>query len=111
MRGTMYKCAGVLASATRLNKNPQRAAGFRVLRAPDVPSVLLELGYLSNDRDARSLVSTVWRDKAANGVLLAIDQFFAPRLTADEEDSPAIDPVATGSIGPHVPEVQQPGAN
>ena len=34
--------------AGRLNKNPQRAAGFVVLKAPDVPSVLLELGYLSN---------------------------------------------------------------
>ncbi|NDA48635.1 MAG: N-acetylmuramoyl-L-alanine amidase, partial [Alphaproteobacteria bacterium] len=35
----------------RLNKNPQRSAGFQVLKAPDVPSVLLEIGYLSNDKD------------------------------------------------------------
>ena len=35
--------------AAQLNKNPSRSAGFVVLKAPDVPSVLLELGYLSND--------------------------------------------------------------
>ena len=98
---------GAWASAARLNKNPERAAGFRVLRAPDVPSVLLELGYLSNDRDARSLVAPEWRDKAAASVARAIDQFFAPRLVSDEADSPEVDPVATGSIKPTVPHAPQ----
>ncbi len=37
--------------AARLNKNPERSAGFRVLKAADVPSVLIELGYLSNAAD------------------------------------------------------------
>jgi N-acetylmuramoyl-L-alanine amidase len=69
--------------AARLNKNPSRSAGFVVLKAPDVPSVLLELGYLSNDQDAGQLTSPVWRDKAAEQVARAIDAFFAPRLPSN----------------------------
>ncbi len=44
-------------------KTPERSAGFKVLTAPDVPSVLLELGYLSNEKDASALNSQDWRDK------------------------------------------------
>lgn len=72
--------------AARLNKNPRRSAGFVVLKAPDVPSVLLELGYLSNPADAADLSSPVWRDKAAGQTAKAIDSFFAQR---EPENSPA----------------------
>ncbi|WP_051955638.1 N-acetylmuramoyl-L-alanine amidase [Beijerinckia mobilis] len=63
----------------RLNKNPQRSAGFRVLKAPDVPSVLVELGYLSNENDHAALGSSEWRDKIVTKVAEAVDQFFAMR--------------------------------
>ncbi len=65
--------------AGRLNKNPERAAGFRVLKAPDVPSVLIELGYLSNAEDAACLNSPGWRDQTSSRVAAAIDAFFAVR--------------------------------
>ena len=65
--------------AGRLNKNPQRSAGFRVLNAPDVPSVLLELGYLSNAKDGIALNSDQWRDKEATQVAEAIKAFFSAR--------------------------------
>jgi N-acetylmuramoyl-L-alanine amidase len=65
--------------AGRLNKNPERAAGFRVLKAPDVPSVLIELGYLSNAKDAACLTSPGWRDQTSTRVAAAIDAFFAIR--------------------------------
>ena len=65
--------------AARLNKNPRRSAGFVVLKAPDVPSVLLELGYLSNRADEAELLSPAWRDKAAAQVAKAVDGFFAAR--------------------------------
>jgi N-acetylmuramoyl-L-alanine amidase len=65
--------------AGRLNKNPQRAAGFRVLKAPDVPSVLLELGYLSNSNDVAALTSADWRDKATSRMAEAIESYFADR--------------------------------
>ncbi|MBB1247894.1 N-acetylmuramoyl-L-alanine amidase [Rhizobium sp. G21] len=48
-----------------LINNPLRHAGFRVLQAPDVPSVLLELGFLSNAEDEKLLTSKAWRDKVA----------------------------------------------
>lgn len=63
----------------RLNKNPQRAAGFKVLQAPDVPSVLLELGYLSSEQDSKALTSPEWRSKVASAVAASIDSFFAGR--------------------------------
>ena len=65
--------------AGRLNKNPQRAAGFVVLKAPDVPSVLLELGYLSNATDAASLTAADWRDKATARMSEAVVAYFADR--------------------------------
>ncbi|MCI0599312.1 MAG: N-acetylmuramoyl-L-alanine amidase [Beijerinckiaceae bacterium] len=76
----------------KLNKNPRRSAGFRVLRAPDVPSILLELGYLSNDTDSHALNSAQWREKAAGQVAEAIVAFFSSRessatLTGGESDS------------------------
>ncbi|MCX7898912.1 MAG: N-acetylmuramoyl-L-alanine amidase [Methylocystis sp.] len=62
-----------------LNKNPSRAAGFVVLKAYDVPSVLLELGYLSSEKDLSRLTSPQWRDRAAQKTADAIDGFFAAR--------------------------------
>jgi N-acetylmuramoyl-L-alanine amidase len=64
--------------AATLNKNPHRSAGFLVLKAPDVPSVLLELGYLSNSQDVKLLTSDAWRGRATDAVLAAIEGFFSP---------------------------------
>ena len=69
----------LLESRRTAEQNPERAAGFRVLKAPDVPSVLIELGYLSNAKDAASLVSTEWRDATSTRLAAAIDAFFAVR--------------------------------
>jgi N-acetylmuramoyl-L-alanine amidase len=57
-----------------------RSAGFRVLKAPDVPSVLLELGFLSNPDDEKKLTSEQWRDRMADSVTEAIDGYFAKRV-------------------------------
>ena len=65
--------------AGRLNKNPRRAAGFVVLKAPDVPSVLLELGYLSSQADSAALTSADWREKATGRMAEAIVAYFADR--------------------------------
>lgn len=61
----------------RLIKNPHRYAGFRVLRAPDVPSVLIELGYLSNAEDEELLNEQEWRRGLAERLASAIEKFAA----------------------------------
>jgi N-acetylmuramoyl-L-alanine amidase len=54
-----------------------RSARFWVLSAPDVPSVLIELGYMSSPKDAELLNSPEWRDKAVAAVSTAVDDYFA----------------------------------
>jgi N-acetylmuramoyl-L-alanine amidase len=69
-----------MKNAVRLHKRPLKSAGFRVLKAPDVPSVLVELGYVSNKSDLEHLGSESWRLKGAGSVAQAIDLFLAKRL-------------------------------
>ncbi len=66
-----------LRGATRLNHNPERSAGFVVLKAPEFPSVLVELGYLSNSQDVAALESPDWRNRTAAAMTKAIDALFA----------------------------------
>jgi N-acetylmuramoyl-L-alanine amidase len=63
-------------------KVPHQTAAFRVLEAPDVPSALIELGYLSNPSDEKLLGSDNWQDGAADSVLRAVAGYFQSRLTA-----------------------------
>lgn len=79
---------GQITAASRLNKNPQRSAGFWVLRAPDVPSVLVELGYLSSKSDVQLLTQAEWRDKAAESIATSIGSFLAPRISQQAAASP-----------------------
>jgi N-acetylmuramoyl-L-alanine amidase len=71
---------GELKTTARLHKHPMKSAGFVVLKAPDVPSVLVELGYMSTKDDLKSLTSTAWQGKTATALAQAVDTFFAPRL-------------------------------
>ena len=71
---------GEMKATTRMHKRPLKSAGFRVLKAPDVPSVLVELGYVSNKDDLEHLVSESWRSRTVGSVVHAIDAFFAKRL-------------------------------
>ncbi|MDR3488502.1 MAG: N-acetylmuramoyl-L-alanine amidase [Bradyrhizobium sp.] len=72
--------AGEMKNTARMYKHPLKSAGFRVLKAPDVPSVLVELGYVSNKSDLQHLVSENWRSKTVGSMAQAIDAFFAKRL-------------------------------
>jgi N-acetylmuramoyl-L-alanine amidase len=60
-----------------LRRNTHRFAGFRVLKAPDVPSVLFEMGYLSNAKDLRILANADSRRELLRAVVAAIDAHFA----------------------------------
>jgi len=68
-----------MKTVARMHKHPLKSAGFRVLKAHDIPSVLVELGYVSNKDDLHNLVSANWREKTAGSVTAAIDEFFGSR--------------------------------
>ena len=69
-----------LKPIARLHPHPIKSAGFVVLKAPDVPSVLVELGYMSTRGDLKNLTSAQWRSHAAKAMAQAVDDFFARRL-------------------------------
>ena len=69
-----------LKSAARMHKHPLKSAGFKVLTAPDVPSVLIELGYMSTKDDLKQLNSPVWRARTAQAVVKAVETFLTPRV-------------------------------
>ncbi|MCP3466305.1 MULTISPECIES: N-acetylmuramoyl-L-alanine amidase [unclassified Bradyrhizobium] len=71
---------GEMKTTVRMHKHPLKSAGFRVLKAPDVPSVLVELGYVSNKGDLEHLVSESWRSRTVASMAQAIDAFLAKRL-------------------------------
>jgi N-acetylmuramoyl-L-alanine amidase len=75
---------GQLKRAARLHQSPIRSASFAVLKAPDVPSVLVELGYVTNKADLQSLISAEWRDRTADSIVRAIDKFFSTRLAGGQ---------------------------
>lgn len=61
----------------RLINNAHRHAGFKVLKAPDVPSILLELGYLSNPKDEALMNDPNWRKGLASRIADAVEKFAA----------------------------------
>jgi len=71
---------GELKNAAKLHKHPLKSAGFKVLKAPDVPSVLIELGYVSNKQDLKLMTSDTWRDRTSTAVAHAVNTFFSTRL-------------------------------
>lgn len=60
----------------RTLENPHRSAGFAVLKAPDVPSILIEMGFMSNGADAQMLSSAAFQQKFAKSIVRSLDQYF-----------------------------------
>ncbi len=75
---------GELKNAARLHRDPLKSARFVVLRAPDVPSVLVELGFVSNKADLKSLISAEWRGRTADAIVQAVHTFFTTRLAGGQ---------------------------
>jgi N-acetylmuramoyl-L-alanine amidase len=69
-----------MKKVARMHKNPMKSAGFKVLKAPDVPAVLIELGYVSSKDDLKQLTSEAWRAKTAGAIGSAIDNFFSTQI-------------------------------
>lgn len=73
---------GEMKRVARMHKFPLKSAGFKVLKAPDVPSVLLELGYVSSPSDFKHITSTAWQNRTAGAVMQAIDGYFSTQLAS-----------------------------
>ena len=65
-----------MRKSVKLLDNTHRFAGFAVLKAPDVPAVLLEMGYLSNRNEEKLLKQSSYRHKLAKSTSKAIDKYF-----------------------------------
>jgi N-acetylmuramoyl-L-alanine amidase len=66
---------GLKNTLGKLHKRPRLEAGFSVLKAPDIPSVLIELGFMSSETDLQRLQDQVWRSQAAVGIVDALDRW------------------------------------
>ncbi len=60
------------SGGVRLFKRPRQGAGFSVLKAPDIPSILVELGYLSSKSDRENLASKAWRATTIDAIVSGI---------------------------------------
>jgi len=81
-----------LSGVTPLLNNTHRRGNFRVLLAPDVPAVLLELAFISNKNDETNLKSPAWRKRTMTGVASAIDAYFLQRAAAKHASNAAAAP-------------------
>ena len=70
----------IKAAEIRMHRHPMQSGGFSVLKSPDIPAVLLEVGFLSSDRDFKRLSDPAWRATLAEAVLQAL-------VTWSEEDA------------------------
>jgi N-acetylmuramoyl-L-alanine amidase len=68
-----------------LPHQPHRSGALVVLKAPDVPAVLIELGYLSNPHDAQKMKTAAWRDSVADAIAGAVDRHFAAAAAGERK--------------------------
>ncbi|WP_299661093.1 N-acetylmuramoyl-L-alanine amidase [uncultured Ruegeria sp.] len=66
---------GMTQQGGPMNSRPIRTASFSVLKAADIPSVLVELGFLSSPRDLKNIVNPEWRAAMAKGLAQGLDQW------------------------------------
>ncbi len=91
---------GQLAPVMEMSTKPHREARFVVLRSPDVPSVLVELGYLSSKRDLEMLQNPDWRAGVTGSMAKAVDQFFATRTSIGRPDAGSRRSAAIAPVSP-----------
>ena len=68
---------GQLGEINRLHRNEVEQAGFAVLKAPDIPSVLVETAFISNPAEEAKLTNSNHQDKIADAMMDGIRQYFA----------------------------------
>ena len=73
-----------MSRTVRVLPDTHRFAGFAVLKAQDIPSVLVEIGYLSNREEERLIRNPAYREKLAKALTRAIDKFFESRSIVED---------------------------
>jgi N-acetylmuramoyl-L-alanine amidase len=80
MRKQSYMAAKAIVAALQpsveVRPFPIRQADFFVLQAPDVPSMLIELGFMSNNADIANLENVDWRNKVVNAIAVGVESYF-----------------------------------
>jgi len=69
-----------MGESTPMRNEPDQQAAFRVLKTAQFPSVLIELAYVTNKQDASNLQSDGWREKVAQSIVSAIDNYFSHEI-------------------------------
>lgn len=69
-----------MGESTPMRNEPDQQAAFRVLKTAQFPSVLIELAYVTNKQDASNLKSDDWREKVAQSIVSAIDNYFSHEI-------------------------------
>lgn len=70
-----------MSRQTKMRRKPDREASFKVLKSAKVPSVLIELAFVSNRQDAKLLTSKTWRRRVAGSIVTAVDNYFSHTVT------------------------------
>ena len=68
-----------LKRSITLARDPQRSAAFKVLKQTHAPSVLVELGYMSNSKDQQDMATPAWQEKVSGSIAAAVTAYFAKR--------------------------------
>lgn len=68
-----------LSKTIAMSRDPQRSAAFKVLKQSHAPSVLVELGYISNTKDQEQMTTSVWQKQAATSIAAAVQAYFSKR--------------------------------
>ncbi len=80
--------AAIKGAGLRMHRQPRQQAGFSVLKSPDIPSVLVEVGFLSSARDLQRILDPDWRAQMAEAILQGLlgwsDSDAAMRALADQ---------------------------
>lgn len=79
--------AGGLGAVIKMSRSPQKSAAFKVLKQPHAPSVLVELGYISNADDRTQLTSAAWQKKAAQAIARSVAKFFKSATLAQQPEN------------------------